>query len=283
MLIILGLSTNLRAQDYPGPFKILGKSLKTIPQESKAIAFYPFKNPNKTIKFAGISLALIVVDKPTTTFTQHALNHTFDVRFKRVFPLFKGRDGYIMGGLFALYTGSVAFKYQTGQEAALAATKATFYSYIYTHLILKSLFARLRPLKDLNNPAFADAAHSDNNWSFGHFHTPRFKPGGIGTGFPSFHITYAFAVARALERSFHNTFFPYAFAVGLNVVNFYGHDHWVSDMVAGALVGHMIGTMATGGYKDKKLGKGFIKPNVSFATNPFTYQQYPTLGLIYRF
>lgn len=268
---------------YPGPLKILGKSLSTIPQEAKGIALYPFKNPQKTLRFAAVSLTLIAIDKPTTKFAQRTFNHAFDVNFKDIFPVISGRDEYIMGGIMALYAGSVAFKYEKGQVAALAAVKATAYSVVYTHLILKTLTGRQRPHSDLNNPDFSETQRTSNNWNFFNVHAPSIGATERGTGFPSFHITYAFAVARALERTLHNTFIPYAFVVTLNMMNFSGHAHWVSDMVAGAMVGHMIGTMATGGYKDKKLGKGFIKPNVSFASNPFTYQQYPTLGVQYSF
>lgn len=90
-------------------------------------------------------------------------------------------------------------------------------------------------------------------------------------------------MARALERTFHNTAIPYSVLIGLNMINFKSHHHWVSDMVAGAMVGHMIGTMATGGYKEKRIGKGYIKPNLSVATDPFTYNKYPTFGLSYSF
>ena len=268
---------------YPGPFKIIGKSLSTIPQEVKGIALYPLQHPNETLKFAGISLALITIDKPTTKFTQRFFNHAFDVNFKNFIPVVSGRDDYIIGGIAALYAGSVVFKYEKGQIAALAAVKATAYSVVYTHLILKSLTGRQRPHSDLNNPNFNDSPKTTNNWNFFNFHKPTLGGSQYGTAFPSYHITYAFAVARAVERTLHNTFFPYAFVITLNMMNFHGHAHWVSDMVAGAMVGHMIGTMATGGFKEKKLGKGYIKPHVSFAYNPYTLEQFPTFGLSYRF
>jgi len=285
LLFVVFFSTlNLFAQKtYPGPLKILAKSLSTIPQEAKGIALYPFKHPRETLKFTGISLALIVVDKPTTKFTQRFFNHAFDVKLKNILPIIGGTDDYVIGGVMALYVGSVAFKYEKGQVAALASIKAAAYSVVYTHMILKTLTGRQRPHSDLKNPNSNDSPKTANNWDFFNFHKPTLGSNAYGTAFPSFHLTYTFAIARALERTFHNTLIPYAFVITFDMMNFYGHQHWVSDMVAGAMVGHMIGTMATGGYKEKKLGKGYIKPNISFATNPFTLDQYPTFGFSYRF
>ena len=178
---------------YPGPFKILTNSLSTVPQEVKGIALFPFQHPDKTLRFAGISLALIAIDKPTTKFTQRTFNHAFDVNFKDIFPIIGGRDEYIMGGIFALYAGSVIFKYEKGQEAALASIKATAYSVVYTHLVLKTIFGRQRPHSDLNNPNFNDSPKTTNNWDFFNFHSPTIGGSQYGTAFPSFHFSSSFA------------------------------------------------------------------------------------------
>lgn len=188
-VFIVCISYSINAQKtYPGSLKILGRSLSTIPQEAKGIAVYPFEHPNSTLKFAGINIALIAVDVPSTKFAQKHFDNAVTINLKNILPIFSGMDDYIVGGLATLYIGSVAFKYEKGQVAALASIKATAYSVVYTHLVLKTIFGRQRPYTDLNNPDFSEAESTSNNWNFFNVHKPSIGSTTRGTGFPSFHF-----------------------------------------------------------------------------------------------
>ena len=62
---------------------------------------------------------------------------------------------------------------------------------------------------------------------------------------PSFHFTLFFAVASVYSNAYDDALWPYGLAaVGL-ASNIRGHNHWVSDMIAGALIGTAIGNVLT--------------------------------------
>jgi len=283
VIVMILWAQGASGQSYRGTFRILRESIHEIPQEATSIALFPFRYPNETFKFAGISLALVAIDKPTTKFVQRNFNEALKVRFKNILPGISDSDDYLIAGIMALYAGSVAFKYETGQEAALGSMKATLYSFLYTQLVLKTVFARQRPNSNLSLPNLDESPRTINNWDFGNFHRPYLSSKTYGTAFPSFHFTYTFAIARVLQRMFHNTVIPYSLAIGINMINFSGHHHWVSDMVAGAMVGTMIGSMVTGGVKPIKIREKELMPSLSVVTNPFTFEQTPVIGLSYSY
>ncbi|GAC1413003.1 MAG: hypothetical protein NVSMB66_3740 [Candidatus Doudnabacteria bacterium] len=88
--------------------------------------------------------------------------------------------------------------------------------------------------------------------TFGGFRLGLYR-GGVFSGWPSSHTTVAFSMATALiflypeKKWLKWVAFSYAFAIGIGVsVNI----HWLSDAVAGALIGYAIG---------KKIGIDFRK------------------------
>jgi len=281
IIVVLALFIEYQAvgQESQGTFNLLKNNLKVIPKELKSIVVFPIKHVNPTIKFIGISLVLVTIDKPTTKFVQHNFDNAIKVRFKNVL----GSDDYLITGLLALYGGSILFKYEKGQKAALGSMKATLYSFLYTQLVLKTVFARQRPNSNLSHPTLDESPRTINNWDFGNFHRPYLSSKTYGTAFPSFHFTYTFAIARVLQRTFHNTVIPYSLAIGINMINFSGHHHWVSDMVAGAMIGTMIGSIVTGGIKPIKIRKKEVAPSLTVITNPFTFEQIPVVGVSFLF
>ena len=62
-------------------------------------------------------------------------------------------------------------------------------------------------------------------------------PSNFGTSFPSFHYTAYFSVARVYSGVYDNSWVPYVVAGALLASNIRSHNHWVSDMAAGALIG----------------------------------------------
>ncbi len=255
VLIFLFLGSNfMMAQVAQPPVKEAFKSMDLLksqvlstPKDLKDLFLYPIKNPKKAALFSGITLALVATDAPTTDFVQDHINPMFKRRVHTMDYLpVTAEVEFLFAGLVSLYGGSLIAKSEKGQVAAVLSTKAMIYSYIYSHLVLKSIFGRSRPCPDLDNPE--EGVYTSNRWKFGNVHEPYFDSRSEHTGFPSFHFTMFFAAAKTLQRVYDSYWIPYAVcAVGL-LPHFKGHNHWVSDMVGGALIGTMIGNVIADNY-----------------------------------
>jgi len=254
-LIFLFLGSNfMMAQVAQPPVKEAFKSIDLLksqvlstPNDLKDLFLYPIKNPKKTALFSGITLALVATDVPTTDFVQDHINPLFKRRIHTMDYLPTTAEAeFLFAGLVSLYGGSLIAKSEKGQVAAILSTKAMVYSYLYSHLVLKSIFGRSRPCPDLDNPE--EGVYTSNRWKFGNVHKPYFDSRSEHTGFPSFHFTMFFAAAKTLQRVYDSYWIPYAVcAIGL-LPHFKGHNHWVSDMVGGALIGTMIGNVIADNY-----------------------------------
>ena len=66
-------------------------------------------------------------------------------------------------------------------------------------------------------------------------------------------------MARVYQRTYHNAWIPYTAMSILLMNDIRGHNHWVSDMVAGALLGTYIGTVLTRDIEDEP-GRYAIRP-----------------------
>ena len=226
---------------------LLKTQVLSVPRDLKDLFLYPVKNPKQTALFSGLTLALVATDVPTTDFVQDHVNPLFKRRIHTMDYLPISAEGeFLVAGLASLYGVSLISKREKGQVAAILSTKAMVYSYLYSHLVLKSIFGRSRPCRDLDHPQ--EGVYTSNPWKFGHMHRPYFDSRAEYTGFPSFHFTVFFAVAKTLQRVYDSYWIPYAVcAVGL-LPHFKGHNHWVSDMVGGAIIGTMIGNVVADNY-----------------------------------
>ncbi len=288
-VVSYGLSNSID-KDTPYPRTagdVIRRTLMTVPAELVGITTYPVNNPRETAIFIGVSTALLVTDKRTTWFLQDKFEPAFDIRLPTLirFPLFTAADGYIIYGLGGLYLGSLALGSKKGQAAALCSFKAIAYSVIFSQLILKTAFARKRPFNPLYGEEEVEEPYSRNQYDFFHFHPPYLGANADATSFPSFRFTMYFATARVLQRMYSNYLIPYAICALASLHNFDGHDHWTSDMVAGALIGIAIGTVVTDnflwenspeshGTLEKKQGHHFsfsFIPGFSRCSLAFTY------------
>ena len=62
-----------------------------------------------------------------------------------------------------------------------------------------------------------------------------------GTSFASYHASTYYAIAKVFQMEYNNYWIPYTFATGVFLADIKSHNHWVSDLVVGALVGTIIG------------------------------------------
>jgi hypothetical protein len=260
---------------------IILQQISLIPSDMMNILSYPIRNPGRTALFTGLSLGLCATDKETTSWIQDNINPAFDWKLPELnlFPpaIGAGADGYLLLGISSLYLGSLLIDDEKGQQAAILSTKALCYSFLYSHMMLKTFFARLRPDPNLSKSSINQYPYTQDTWDFGNSHPVYINSHSYGTAFPSFHFTAFFAVAKVLSDVYENSVVPYALCVLGLLPNFKGHNHWVSDMVAGALIGTMIGGEVVDTMKKDDLVKEVVSKD---------WQIYPTIyngGVILTF
>ncbi len=247
--------------------RVFVETMGGIPQELASILTYPISDPMTFGTYAlGIG-ALTLADTETTTLYQKTilpLGKKVNLP-KPIKGWFFTADGqYIAGALAGTYAYGIAANDERAQVAALLATKAALYSYFTSHVVLKAAFGRLRPVSDLTGPVDPKGVFSKDPFDFFKGNGVRFASHPYGTAMPSFHFTLYFSTARVYSGVYDNYLIPYGVAALLAVNSAEGHNHWVSDMVAGALIGTGIGNMVLKNYENRKRGvNSMVVPIVS--------------------
>jgi membrane-associated phospholipid phosphatase len=272
---------------------IIRNTLLTIDDDAKAIINRPLKNPNLTAN--GVKLfAMIVTDYQTTKFFQDHIE-PLDVHVRSVisFPSLYpnvpvlgkwggGVDGWMYTGVTAMYSAGVLTGHEKMQEAGILTTKAVVESYVVSHIILKTLVARHRPARPLGDYSQTDR---DSQYPFVHspldffnFHVPYLHSDAYGTGFPSYHATMFFAFASVNSKVFDNSWVPYALAGTALLYDIRGHNHWVSELVAGAVIGEFIGKVVYENYHERRNDSNSLKKKRKYSTQLGMGQNFGVVG-----
>jgi hypothetical protein len=272
---------------------IIRNTLLTIDDDAKAIINRPLNNPNLTAN--GVKLfAMIVTDYQTTKFFQEQIE-PLDVYVRDAisFPsLFTGVpvlgrwgggvDGWMYTGVTAMYAGGVLTGHEKMQEAGILTTKAVVESYVVSHIILKTLVARHRPARPLGDYSQTDR---DSQYPFVHspldffnFHVPYLHSDAYGTGFPSYHATMFFAFASVNAKVFDNKWIPYGLATTALLYDIRGHNHWVSELVAGAVIGEFIGKVVYENYHERRNDSNSLKKKRKYSTQLGMGQNFGVVG-----
>lgn len=278
-----------------GRFQIIKDAVLTVDDDAVELVRRPWQNPNRIAN--GVKLfALVATDYSTTQFFQQHIE-PLDVHIRSVFSfpsLFpstpvlrrwaRGVDGYMYTGVTTMYAVGFLVGNEKMQEAGVLTTKAVIESYVVSHIVLKSLVARHRPARPLGDMTQFD---NDSQYPFVHspldffnFHVPYLHSNAYGTGFPSYHATMFFAFASVNSKVFNNSWVPYALATTALLYDIRGHNHWVSELVAGAVIGEFIGKVVYENYHKQKrdshekktsrittnlgVGQAFGQPTASF-------------------
>ena len=237
---------------------VIKKSTYSVPTDFYNIATTPFKNPLQTLGYLGIIGALVVVDKPVTTFYQESVEEPLDFYgFPTIYDsqITHGADSWLVFGTMAHYLGGFALGSEKSQVTSIMAMKAITYSYVISHLLLKAITGRNRPKDDLKNDNGTSSTSTADPYDFGHLHSPTFESAAEGTAMPSFHVTMYFSVAKVYQEMYDNYWLPYTALAIIFASDIKGHNHWVSDMVAGGIVGTFIGTQIVSSYKSNNEDK----------------------------
>lgn len=244
--------------------RVFVDSMGGIGAELGDIASFPFRDPGTFGVFAVGIGALLLVDKPAT----RAYQKTFVPIGERFnLPELVDIDNltidaqYLGLGVAGTYAYGLAANDERAQVAALLATKAVAYSYLTSHIVLKTAFGRLRPVSDLDRPSRnRGGTFSSSPFEFFNSTGPHLDTEPYATSMPSFHFTMYFSTARVYSGVYDNYVIPYGIAAALALQSAEGHNHWVSDMVAGALIGTGIGNVILNNYEERRDGI-----NMSFA------------------
>ncbi len=237
--------------------RVFVQSMSGIGTELGDIATFPVRDPATFGTFALGVGALLLVDEPLTKAYQDVfvpIGEKFDL------PALVDTDRltidgqYIVAGIAGTYAFGVAANDERAQVAALLATKAVAYSYLTSHLILKPAFGRLRPVKDLAGHTGSTGKYSTSPFDFFNSTGIHFDTEPYATSMPSFHFTMYFSTARVYSGVYDNYLIPYGIATAIALQSAEGHNHWVSDMVAGALIGTGIGNVVLKNYEERRGG-----------------------------
>ena len=265
---------------------ILNEVVTDIPDDLIDIVRAPFDSPDAARDYTLILGGLILTDKYTTKLYQDHIEDQFDaldfIPFEPnsdKFPSSISSSGrYLVLGLSGAYAGSVIASDAKGQAAALLSAKAMTYSYVTSHVILKTLFGRNRPHRYLSNCGNAgeviEPGFTCDNLDFGNGRDNVFKSGGPATAMPSFHATMLFSVARVYQQTYDDYLIPYSIAAALFAHEGKGHNHWVSDLFAGAIIGTVIGDVVT---------DNFFGDNEDISLEPIITDESQSINLSYRF
>ncbi|MBC9795344.1 phosphatase PAP2 family protein [Sinomicrobium weinanense] len=240
-------STHTKEGRFRTSVNVLKNSILSIPGDFKEMGHSISGNWKKTAAYTGGIAGLVMVDKYTTEFYQDNIEDNIKYSLPRIssrksnFPLFQGNDAYITYSLLGIYGGSIIANNEKGQIAAINSFKALAYSYVISHLVLKTLFGRQRPDPALSDGIPPESPFTSNPLDFGNFHGVSFDADADGTAFPSLHATAYFAVAKVLAMEFNNYWIPYTLVSVVFFADIKNHRHWVADMVAGGLIGTLIG------------------------------------------
>lgn len=268
MLVVLAGTVSpwgaARAQGDSGRFGLVNEALMRVPGELASMVRYPFDEPDAFTRYAlGVGL-LIALDRPLTrAYQRHVETPLRGFELPAPPPLlrdmgFGGPDSWMLMGVAGTYLGGLVRGDARAQRVGIAATKSLAYATLISHLVLKTVAGRKRPLASLDGDADPDGVFTDDPFDFGNPRRPTLRGDADASAFPSFHFTAWFAVARVYQEAYDNAWLPYSLLTLGLASDIQGHRHWVSDMVAGALIGTLIGSAVSRDYfgSDRRLRIG---------------------------
>lgn len=160
-----------------------------------------------------------------------------------------GRGGLFLGWFWQITPAAAMYLWglKASDNDLIGAGSATIQAIALTGFIttvLKFVSGRQAPLKDGNPNAESSFARTDNATDFRFFNTDWSRSEGRFF-WPSGHTSSTITFVSALYAYYPNKHwiayvgYPISLAMGISVLE---HDaHWLSDVVAGALIGHIIG------------------------------------------
>lgn len=227
---------------------VMKTSFNTIPSDFVHLGKEFSDDWKKTGYYAAGILGLIATDKITTKAYHKYVEPNIDYSLPNITPNFlrdqknvwiNGENSYLTYPIIGVYFGSLFANNEKGQFAAVNSFKAIAYSTIITQLTLKTILGRNRPNRPIDGEV--TGVFTNNNWDFFNSRDGYLYGSAKGTSLPSMHATGYFALAKVIQMEFDNYWIPYSIMGITFLSNIEDHEHWVSDMIVGGILGTLIG------------------------------------------
>ena len=227
---------------------VMKTSFNTIPSDFVHLGKEFSDDWKKTGYYAAGILGLIATDKITTKAYHKYIEPNIDYSLPNITPNFlrdqknvwiNGENSYLTYPIIGIYFGSLFANNEKGQFAAVNSFKAIAYSTIITQLTLKTILGRNRPNRPIDGEITEPFTNS--NWDFFNSRDGYLYGSAKGTSLPSMHATGYFALAKVIQMEFDNYWIPYSIMGITFLSDIKNHEHWVSDMVVGGILGTLIG------------------------------------------
>jgi len=225
----------------------------------------------------GITVGLIIIDNDIDDWaTVQKDKHKWVDKSSPFITEFGSNYGIISVAAFGLT--SAAFKNKRGVQTSLLATQAIITSGIWAQLI-KHIACRERPFS-----AYINSRSEGGHWykpftQFDQDFVPK-KPGSSFDAFLSGHTATAFSIATVFATQYKDIkavpIISYTAATLVGISRLTEHEHWASDVFAGALLGYVCGKQVVSHYnkthKDSLTYKqSKIKTELTFVIHRLVY------------
>lgn len=198
---------------------------------------------------AGITVGLIIIDNDIDDWARvQKEKHNWVNKSSPFITEFGSNYGIFSVAAFGL--ASAAFKDKKGVQTSLLATQAMITSGIWAQLI-KHIACRERPFS-----AYINSRYEGGHWykpftQFDQDFVPK-KPGSSFDAFPSGHTATAFSIATVFALQYKDKpaipIISYSAATLVGISRLTEHEHWASDVFAGALLGYLCGKQVVSNY-----------------------------------
>jgi membrane-associated phospholipid phosphatase len=297
-LAIFSQNTPQKKNHFQTAGNVIKTSFNTIPSDFVYLGKEFSNDWEKTGYYAAGILGLIATDKITTKAWQDHVEPNIDYRLPNMtLPFLRksknvwinnSENTYLTYPIIGLYFGSLFANEEKGQYAAINSFKAIAYSTLITQFTLKTIFGRNRPHRPLNsgiNPQrWPDSEFTSNNWNFFNGRNGLLFADPEGTALPSMHVTTYFALAKVIQMEFDNYWIPYSIMSVVFFSNVKGHNHWFGDMVAGGLVGTLIGrSIVRSSWKARGILDTTKQGRISFSYTPRFSSEFTGIQIVGSF
>ncbi len=194
----------------------------------------------------GVTASFVVFDDEIDKWaTVQKANHPVLAKVSTVFTEFGNWNGVALVGVIGGI--SAVFGKQKGVQTSLLATQAMITSGVWIHVI-KTMTGRERP-----KGAYLYSLNPTGKWygPFSRFNKNIASDKSVFAfdAFPSGHTALAFSVATVFAERYRNVkaipVFCYSTATLIGISRLIEHEHWASDVFAGAVLGYICGRQVT--------------------------------------
>jgi membrane-associated phospholipid phosphatase len=238
LLILALLAVPLAAQETPRKKPGLKQASRDFIKDTGRIWSSPFRIKERhvgpLIALAATTAFLIATDKDIRgAFQGYGNRHPWVGDVGPVITQLGGLGAAATAGVF--FGAGLIFQDERARDTGYLAACAMAQSFLVEHTI-KGLAGRQRPF----------AADGEDHWSGPAGFFKRYDPDfeGLYNSFPSGHTATAFSLATVVALQYrHPAWVPvlaYTIAAGVGLTRVTMDRHWMSDVVVGAVVGHLV-------------------------------------------